>query len=135
MRKSQEKTLMKKLTVRVARIIEDHITSGQWTLSEICRQCQIVNARLTEIRNYGRYKKSISPLVLKKLITGGLVLVDELKNTQGLTVEDREHIEYYFRMYEDRNLERVIQEAIHRGYNPARIISDYMRQKGEPSKG
>lgn len=113
---------MMKLGEAVAKLLGRH--SEQWTSREIAEECDISASRISEYRNYEKYKKAVSASHLAKFIGYGFFTMDELvKEVAGdLSEKEKKHLRD-IEFYGDTNFKKsVIRKNEVGGLTPAEAL-------------
>lgn len=125
MRMEEKKKLMVKLTKFLGKKLNYMIKVEGWRAYEIYEWTGVPQNRLTEIQNYGKYKRTINELHLKLFIGAGMITVKELIEKLELTDKELLYLET-LAIHEKRKLGQQVVEIEKRGGNPEKIFQDWL---------
>ncbi len=126
LRRAQQKEMLGKITEYIAKVIEMK-TSEDWTAKEIAQELGIPAPRITELRNYQDYKKSITDKQLAGFIEKGFVTVDEIIENCKLSEEEADALKDSHGIFEDQKLIATIRRLKEKGINPHKVLLNYER--------
>lgn len=94
LRKAEKNQLYEKLTRIVGKKI-DELTSesreDRWTLGELAEALNVHQTRLTEIKDFDKYKKKIAESILATFIGEGFISMEEITQKANFSDKEQEH--------------------------------------------
>ena len=124
LRHAEKKAMFIKLTKYLGWRFDHMMKVEQWQAKEIVEITGLTNSRITEIKDYEKYKRPINEAILAKVIGGGIVNVDELKEKANLDEKEKRYLET-MRIYQDPTTRALYNKLVDAGYNPADILKDF----------
>lgn len=128
LRKKQKTEFLKRLTLAVGEALKR--AEPEWTAQELSTKTGISASRLSEYKNFQKYKRAIPEKDLLTLILKGVVDVEELKKCAG----DENEKEFFNEIMaiESQELRKQILEVQRAGIDVGKILEEVLKGlKGE----
>jgi hypothetical protein len=125
MRKVDKKRLYEDITVYVGRKLEQLNLEG-WLDKELSEKTGIVQTRITEMKNFKKYKRPILEKYLAAFIGGGIVTTKEIIENVPMNAEGKSHVKdlEFYNNPEARILFKRLKDA---GIDPIAALSDALK--------
>ena len=127
LRKAEKQDLMVKITRYVGKVLDYIIDFEKWSAVEIEREVGVRNTRMTEIRNYDKYKKPIGEKDLTLFITGGVMKVKDLMKKVELNEKETRYLETLL-IFEDENVRKKYRKIVNAGLDPNKLLDEIMQK-------
>lgn len=130
LRKAEKDHLYEKLTRIVGEKI-DELTSesreDRWALGELAEALNVHQTRLTEIKDFDKYKKKIPESILATFIGEGFISMEEITQKANFSDKEQEHFNSY-EYYQNTRLKKLIEKVASLGLNPEEILEQKIKE-------
>jgi hypothetical protein len=127
MRKAKQAGFFKKMGDYASKKLAYLMEVENWENQELSEKSGIPQNRLSEIKNK---KRAMTELWSKALITGGIIIVDDIEKSVVLDKEEKAYLNE-MRFFENKDLIESIKGAINDGIDPDRLKKIIEQERGK----
>jgi len=125
LRSKEKKELMAKITVYIGYVLQILIDTQNWKPIEISRHTGVPPNRISEVKDFKKYKRPINDVILILFIKGGIVDVRELMERTDLTKKERAYLEKFL-IYQDKDAAALAVDIYKMGYKVSDILKEWL---------